>query len=192
MKNSIKRQEAVVLLEKYLKTQYLRLHSRESEIIMRFMAKKLGEDEEFWGICGLLHDLDLDEINDDMNRHANHTITILKQEGYDIPELFQAIMAHVEGVGDHNSKRVSKLDYILSGAENLTGLISAYIILRPGKKIEGLKTKSIMKKFKSPAFAEKVNRDLIQEAANHADMELNDFISLSIEAMTSISDELGM
>jgi predicted hydrolase (HD superfamily) len=192
MENSISRQEALLLFDKHLKTKYLRLHSRESEVIMQAVAKKLGENVEFWGICGLLHDLDLDEIDGDMNRHANHTVDIIKKAGYNIPELFQAIMAHVEGVADHDSKRISKLDYILSGAESLTGLISAYVILRPDKKIEGVKAKSVMKKFKSPAFAAKVNRDLIREAANHAGMELNDFITLSIEAMASISDELGM
>ncbi|MFA6617979.1 MAG: HD domain-containing protein [Candidatus Neomarinimicrobiota bacterium] len=192
MKKSISRPEALELLERHLKTDYLRLHSRESEVIMQAMAKKLGGDEDFWGICGLLHDLDLDEINGNMNRHGSRTVDILKNEGYDIPELFQAIMAHVEGFGDHGYKRISQLDFILSGAETLTGLISAYVILRPGGKIEGLKTKSIMKKFKSPAFAAKVDRDLIREAADHANMELNEFITLSIDAMSSIADELGM
>lgn len=192
MKNSITRTEAKKLLDKYLKTEYLRLHSRESEVIMQAMAKKLGEDMGFWGICGLLHDLDLDEINGDMSRHGSQTVDILKKAGYDIPELFQAIMAHVEGFGDHGYKRISQLDFILSGAETLTGLISAYVILRPGGKIEGLKTKSIMKKFKSPAFAAKVDRNLIREAADNANMGLNEFITLSIEAMSSIADELGM
>ncbi len=192
MKTGISRQEAQVLLDKYLHTEYLRRHSRESEVIMQALAKKLDKNEEFWGICGLLHDLDLDDIGGDMSRHGDRTVEILKEHGYDIPELFQAILAHVEGVEGHNYKRVSKLDYILSGAESITGLITAYVILRPDKKLEGVKTKSVMKKFKSPAFAAKVSRELIHDAAKHSGMELNEFISLSIEAMTGISDELGM
>lgn len=192
MKTTINKQEATDLLNKYLHTNYLRLHSKETEVIMRALAKRAGEDEEFWGLCGLLHDLDLDVINNDMTKHGKTTVELLKEENYNIPEMFQAILAHVEGVEGHNYKRVSDLDYILSGAENITGLISAYVILRPDKKIEGVKTKSVMKKFKSPAFAAKVNRNLIRDAAEHAGMELNDFIDLSIKAMATISDELGM
>ncbi|MCF7832697.1 MAG: HD domain-containing protein [Candidatus Marinimicrobia bacterium] len=192
MKTSISYEEAKALFDNYLKTEYLRFHSRETEVIMRALAKHLSEDEEFWGITGLLHDLDLDEIGEDMSRHGEHTVELLKNAGYDIPELFNAILSHVEGIEGVNYKRETDFQYILAGAENITGLITAYVILRPEKKIEGIKAKSIMKKFKSSAFAAKVNRDFISDAAEHAHMDLNEFISISIEAMSRISDETGM
>lgn len=192
MKTSISYAEAKNLFDQHLKTGYLRLHSRETEVIMRALARHLGKDEDFWGIAGLLHDLDLDEIGEDMTRHGSHTVEILKHAGYDIPELFEAILSHVEGIEGVPFKRETPFQYILAGAENITGLISAYVILRPDKKIEGVKAKSVMKKFKSPAFAAKVSRDFISDAANHAKMELSEFMDLSIRAMAGIADELGM
>lgn len=192
MKTSINYTEAKALFDKYLKTEYLRLHCRETEVIMRALARHLGKDEEFWGIAGLLHDLDLDEIGDDMTQHGSHTVELLTNAGYDIPELFDAIRSHVEGIEGVPYRRQSDFQFILAGAENITGLISAYVILRPDKKIEGVKIKSVMKKFKSPAFAAKVSREFIRDAAEHAGMELNEFIGISIEAMANIAEELGM
>jgi predicted hydrolase (HD superfamily) len=159
---------------------------------MRALAKHLGQDEDFWGITGLLHDLDLDEIGEDIQRHGIHTVELLKNADYNIPELFDAILSHAEGIEGVIHKRKTDFQYILAGAESITGLITAYVILRPEKKIDGVKVKSIMKKFKSPAFAAKVNRDFIRDAAEHADMELNEFIAISIEAMSTIADETGM
>ncbi|MCK4821070.1 HD domain-containing protein [bacterium] len=192
MKRLMTHPEAKALFDIHLSTEYLRNHCRETEVIMRAIAGHLGKDETFWGITGLLHDLDLDDLGDDLSRHGQRTIEILKEAGYDIPEMFSAILSHVEGMEGVNYKRRNDFEYILAGAENITGIISAYVILRPDKKIEGVKVKSIMKKFKSPAFAAKVNREFICDAAVHANMELNEFIRLSIEAMASIANEIGM
>ena len=192
MKTGISYTEAKLLFDKYLKTEYLRYHSRETEVIMRSLAKHLKQDEEFWGITGLLHDLDLDEIGENIQQHGTHTIKLLKNAGYDIPELFDAILSHVEGIEGIPYKRETDFQFILAGAENITGLITAYVILRPEKKIDGVKVKSIMKKFKSPAFAAKVSRDFIRDAAKHAGMELNEFMGIAIEAMGEIADETGM
>ena len=192
MKTTITYEEASTLLNTYLRTEYLRFHSRESEVIMRALAKHLGQDEDFWGIAGLLHDLDLDEIGENMQRDGIHTVELLKNADYDIPELFDAILSHVEGIEGVIHKRETDFQYILAGAESITGLITAYVILRPEKKIDGVKVKSIMKKFKSPACAAKVSRDFIRDAAEHAGMELTEFIAISIEAMSTIADETGM
>ncbi|MEA2076454.1 MAG: HD domain-containing protein [Candidatus Marinimicrobia bacterium] len=192
MKTSITYPEAKLLFDFYLKTEYLRFHSRETEVIMRALAKHLGKDEDFWGITGLLHDLDLDEIGEDIQRHGEHTVELLKKADYDIPELFDAILSHVEGIEGVPHKRETDFQYILAGAENITGLITAYVILRPEKKIDGVKIKSVMKKFKSPAFAAKVSREFIKDAADHAGMEVNEFIGLAIKAMSGIADEVGM
>jgi uncharacterized protein len=191
-KTRISDSEARALFDAHLKTEYLRYHSRETEVIMRALARELGEDEEFWGICGLLHDLDLDEIGENMEKHGTRSVEILQEAGYDIPVLFNAIKAHVEGIPGVNEHRKTDLEYILAGAENITGLITAYVILRPDKSIKGVKASSVMKKFRTPAFAAKVNRDFIRDAAEHAGMELPDFTALSIKAMESIADETGL
>ena len=192
MKTTINYNEAREIFDRYLKTEYLRYHCRETEVIMRALARRLGQDEDLWGIAGLLHDLDLDEIGEDMSRHGTHTIELLKDSGYDIPMLFEAILSHVEGIEGVPYKRKTDFQFILAGAENITGLITAYVILTPEKKLEGVKVKSVMKKFKSPAFAAKVSREFISDAAENAEMELSEFIGISIEAMTSIAEEIGM
>lgn len=191
-KSTITYSEAKALFDKYLKTEYLRFHSRETEVIMRALARKLGENEEFWGICGLLHDLDLDVIGDNMQFHGSRTVEILKSEGYDIPVLFDAIQSHVEGIPGVDFQRKTDLEYILAGAENITGLITAYVILRPDKNIDGIKVSSVLKKFRSPAFAAKVNREFISDAAVHAGIELADFTAIAISAMQGIAAETGL
>ncbi len=192
MKNKIEYKEALEIFNKYLKTDYLRLHSRESEVIMRKAAAHFGEDEELWGITGLLHDLDMDVINGDYKEHGIKTIEILKDEGFDIPEMFDAILAHTEVLENSDGKRKTKFDYILAGAENLTGIISAYVAVRPGQKIEGAKPKSVVKKLKDKSFAAAVSREMINDVTEKAGLERSLFIRMSIDAMSEISDELGM
>jgi hypothetical protein len=192
MRSVITYPEALELFDKHMNTPYLRHHCRETEVIMRALAAARGEDATFWGICGLLHDLDLDDLGEDLRRHGERSVELLREAGYEIPVLFNAILAHVEGMEGSDHKRKTDLEFILAGAENITGLITAYVILKPDKKIEGTKVKSIRKKFTSPAFAAKVKRDYILDAAEHAGMELSDFIQVSITAMSSIADETGM
>ncbi len=191
MKNSITSTEAKTIWDKYLKTEYLRLHTLESEAIMRKLAKYLGKDEDYWGITGLLHDLDMDIINGDYQQHGYKTVEILKAEGYDLPEMFNAIIAHAEGVNLGNAKRTTDFDYILSAAENITGMISAYVAVRPDKKIEGTKPSSIVKRLKTKAFAASVSREFIYDIEK-TDLKMDIFLQLSIDAMTEIADEIGM
>ena len=145
MKNTITNQEAKQIWDKYLKTEYLRLHTLESEAIMRKLAKRLGKDEDLWGNTGLLHDLDMDVINGDYRFHGQKTVEILKSEGYDIPEMFQAILSHVEGVNPAGLKRERDFDFVLSAAENITGMISAYVAVRPDKKLAGTQPHLLLK-----------------------------------------------
>ncbi|MCP3921406.1 MAG: HD domain-containing protein [Desulfobacterales bacterium] len=192
MKNQMGYNEAVSILDKYVQTPHIKLHSRESEVIMRKVAKHFGEDEDLWGITGLLHDLDMDVINGDYNNHGTKTIELLKEEGYEIPEMFNAIIAHTEVLETSNAKRETRFDYVLSGAENLTGIISAYVAVRPGKKIEGAKQKSVVKKLKDKSFAAAVNRSFINDVTEKAGLERSQFIQMGIDAMCEISEELGM
>ena len=191
MKTEINIEEAKKIWNKYLKTPYLQFHTLESEAIMRKLAKHFGKDEEFWGITGLLHDLDMDVINGDYSLHGYKTVDLLKEDGYDIPEMFKAIISHTEGVSGNDAKRETDFEIILSAAENITGIISAYVAIRPDKKIAGTKVKSIKKKLKSRAFAASVNREFIYDIEKTG-IQLDAFLQISIDAMTEIADEIGM
>jgi len=90
---------------------------------MRAIAKSLGHDEELWGNVGLLHDLDMENIGDDLSKHGVKTVELLRGEGYDIPEMFTPILAHTEVLANSPYHRESELDYILAGIENLVGFI---------------------------------------------------------------------
>lgn len=191
MKDEITSDEARELLKKYLHEEYLLLHSRETEVIMRALAKHFEEDEELWGLTGLLHDLDMEEIGEEYAKHGERTCEILREEGYEIPEMFKAIVSHCENLGYTNAKRESRIDFALSAAENITGLISAYVLMKPDKKIEGTKVSSITKKIKDRSFAAKVNRDFINDIEKTG-LDRAQFLEIAINAMTEIADELGM
>ncbi len=191
MKNSITYPEAKSLADAYLSSRAMKFHGRETEVIMRRLARHFGEDEEFWGITGLLHDLDMDQVDGDPERHGKETLEILKKEGYDIPELFQAILSHTEGVRPGRPERSERLHFALAAAENITGLISAYVLVRPGQTIEGAKVKSITKKLKDRSFAAKVNRQFIDDVEKIG-LERSQFLQMALEAMTEIKDEINM
>ena len=114
MKNTISRPEAENLLHEYFKSPHLFLHVRETEAVMRKLAEIRGTDPDLWGLTGLLHDLDLDVLNGDNQYHGKKTVEILREKGYEIPEMFDAIIAHAERVSD--SKRITEFDFILSAA----------------------------------------------------------------------------
>ncbi len=190
-KTSITNEEAKALFDKYLQTDYLRKHCRESEVIMRRLARHFGADEDFWGNTGLLHDLDMDLIKGDYSRHGSTTVQLLKDEGYDIPLMFEAILAHTEGLEGNVAARTEDFHFILAAAENITGIITAYVILKPDKKIAGTKVSSIKKKLKDRSFAASVSREFINDIEK-CGLEKSKFIELAIEAMSEIADEIGM
>ena len=190
MKDQITLEEANNILKKYLSQPHLLHHSRETEVVMRALAKHFGEDEEFWGITGLLHDLDMEAIDGKDETHGTKTCQILTDEGFDMPEMFQAIKSHVETLGFLDVKRETKLEYCLSAAENVTGLITAYALMRP-EKLTGMKASSLNKKFKAKAFAANVNRELINDIEKTG-LQKNEFFEIAIKAIQSIASEIGL
>jgi len=182
-------EKAAGLVEKYLQDKNNQIHSRESEVVLRAIAKHLNENEELWALAGLLHDLDWEQTSENPKEHGLKTIEILKNEGYEISEeLSHAISAHNE---DYTGiKRESKLDYALAAGESVTGLIYAYALMRPNK-LEGMKASSLNKKFKDKNFAAKVSRELIADIEKIG-MEKSTFFQIAIEAMQSISSEIGL
>jgi len=160
-----------------------------TEAIMRSLAKHFNEDEEVWGLSGLLHDLDMEIVDYHLDPalHGVKTVEILKSE--DIPQIvFDAILAHNEATGKSRNELIEKCIY---STDPITGLIVASALIRPERNLASLEVKSILKKFKNKQFAAGANRDIIMSCSEFK-MELDDFIALSLKAMQSISDDLGL
>jgi predicted hydrolase (HD superfamily) len=188
----ITREQALQLIDKYVTTDWLKLHMIESEVIMRKLAKYLNENEEVWGISGLLHDLDYDYVNKDPNKHGDEIVKILEKENIELTEeVIHAIRAHNEHSSFIEEKRESKLDYALAASENLSGFLVACTLVQPDKKITSVKVDSVIKKLKTKAFAKAVNRELIYDI-DKIGVPLEKFIELALEAMNEISEEIGL
>lgn len=184
----IDREKAMDLLRSKTSTDWLIKHCLASEAIMRRLARRLGKDEDLWGLTGLLHDLDFELTKNDPAAHTLKTAAWLREEGFP-EEALHAIKAHNgEYVG---VERKSEMDFGLSCAETITGLIVAAALVRPDKRLEGVKRKSIMKRMKEKAFARNVDRDNIRQCEKIG-IPLEEFIDLSLDAMKGISDQLGL
>ena len=186
------RDEAWNLLTQHMKDPANLNHSRESEVIMRALARKLGEDEEYWGNLGLLHDVDW-EYGEDV--HCKKCLEILSEAGFS-KEFIETIISHGYGVlacGEELAakKRLTKTQHLLAAAETVTGLIYATALVRPDKKLESVEVKSIKKKMKDKSFAAKVNRNIIYEC-EEAGISLDEFIEISLQAMKEIAAEIGV
>lgn len=182
------RDEALKLLESHVKAENLRNHCLATEVIMRALARKLGRDVEMWGTAGLLHDLDFEYTREDPAAHGLKTVELLSP--YPFPqETINAIVRHnAEAL---QLERETVMDYALTCAETITGLIVAAALVNPDKKLKSVNPKSVKKRMKSKDFARNVNRDHIL-LCERIDIPLADFIELSLEAMTSIGDQLGL
>ena len=192
----IGRVHALKLLDKYVSTPWLRLHMIESEAIMKSLAKYFGENEQEWGLAGLLHDLDFDYVQKDPLRHGVEIDNIFKIEGIqvgeDIPEsVYHAIKAHCEGNPNILQERESKFDYALSSAETISGFLVACALVQPDKRIKSVNVDSVMKKFKKKDFAKGVDRQLIYDI-EETGMSLDEFVKVSLDALYSISDDIGL
>lgn len=184
----ISREQALALMQRYLEQDNLRKHSLATEVIMRALARRLGGDENVWGIAGLLHDLDYDETREDMARHGLVTERVLRAQGVS-DEVIEIIKSHnADNLGWH---RTEKRHHAIAAAECITGLIVATALVYPDRKLASVKPKSILKRMKEKEFARSVNRDYIREC-EYLGIPLPEFAELSLEAMRSISDALGL
>ena len=185
--------QAKQLLDENIKDPIIRMHSRESEAVLRALARHFGEDEELWGIAGLLHDIDFDKTKNDIKNHGVLCKQILKDGGVS-DDLINVITSHVYGTecGDYAGKmRSTKFEHSLAAGETVTGLIYAYGLMRPDKKLANAEVSSIKKKFKDKAFAAKVNRDVIKEC-ELAGLPLEQFLQIALDAMKGIAQEIGL
>jgi len=179
------REDAVLLLETWVDNEGLRNHMRAVEAAMRFYARRAGEDEETWGLAGLLHDLDWEKHPDE---HPLRAVEHLRSAGW--PEnVLHAILAHradFTGVAPETA-----LDRTLVACDELTGLINATALVRPSG-IDDLTPKSVRKKMKDATFARGVNRDDIATGCQLLGIDLDQHIHNVIEAMRTIGSELGI
>ncbi len=182
------RERAMELLEHYVKNPRMVAHSLASEAVMKALARRLGRDEEAWGIAGLLHDLDIEITNADLNLHGLEAGKILKEEGMD-PEMVEAIVMHNEV--PHGKKRSGELQHALAAAETVTGLIVATALVYPDRKVAGVKPGSVIKRMKEKAFAASVSRENIMEC-EQIGIPLDQFVPLALARMTEIADRLGL
>ncbi len=181
------REQAWRLVCEKIQNTNLRRHMLASEAVMRAVARRLGRDENLWGLCGLLHDIDLEHVDNDMHRHAAVAAEWL--EGKLPPEAVDAIRRHnAEGLG---LERTTELDHALAASETITGLVVAAVLVLPSKKIADLKAKSVRKRMKEPRFAAGVNRDNIRECEKIG-IELAEFVDLAVEAMREIGPDIGL
>lgn len=181
------RDEAYALLREYVTSESLVHHGLAVEAAMRAYARKLGQDEERWGIVGLLHDFDYERWPDPPN-HPLKGAEILQQRGY--PEdVIYAIKSHADYLPD--CPRVHLLDRALYACDELTGLITAAALVRPGG-ITDLTAASVKKKMKSKGFARGVKREDLERGAADFGVELTEHIQFVIDAMKSIAGELEL
>ena len=182
----ITREQAETLFRKYNKSESLYHHALSVEAVMREFAKKLGEDEDYWGIVGFLHDIDWEMYPDE---HCKKAPELLKE--IDTPDdMIHAICSHGYGlVTDVKPER--EMEKILFAVDELTGLVNATALMRPSR-IEGMEVKSVKKKWKDKRFAAGVNREVIEKGAQMAGIDITELIQTTIDAMTKIAPQIGL
>jgi len=161
-------------------------HMLATEAIMRALARKFGEDEEEWGITGLIHDIDVELVEGDLSTHGKLGCDLARELGAN-GTMSHAILCHNEA---HGVPRETKLDKALFCADPLSGLITAAALVRPDK-LSGLTSKSVMKRFREKSFAAGVSREQVAQC-QEVGLQLEEFVTLGIEAMQGIASELGL
>jgi len=187
MSKAINRESALALFKKYNQDESLYRHALSVEAVMRHFAALFGEDEEKWGIVGLIHDLDYERYPD---QHCLKVKEILTAEGW--PEDYiHAVQSHGWGICC-DVEPVERMEKVLYTIDELTGLITAAALVRPSKSLLDLEVKSVKKKWKDKAFAAGVNRQVIQKGAELLGMELDEIIKETIAGMREVAAEIGL
>ena len=181
------RTEALSLFLAHNFTESLKAHALSVEAVMRHYARKLGEDEEKWGLVGLIHDLDYEKFPD---QHCKKTPEILRERGWP-EEYIRAAVSHGWGTCSDCEPQTT-LEKALYAVDELTGLVGAAALVRPSKSLLDLEAKSVLKRFKDKAFAAKVSREIIQQGAERLGVPLPALVSEVIAGMRPVAAELGL
>lgn len=181
------RNEAWMLFKKYNESESLTKHALAVEGVMRYMARKHGENEEIWGIVGLIHDLDYEKFPD---RHCKKTEEILKENRWP-EELIRAVLSHGwQIVTDVEPENL--MEKTLYAIDELTGLVVTSALVRPSRSVLDIQAKSVMKKWKDKRFAAGVNRSVISKGAELLNVELSELITDTIMGMREVAEEIGL
>jgi putative nucleotidyltransferase with HDIG domain len=184
---NVNRPEARKLLLEYTQSKSLIRHALAVEAAMRAYARNFGEDEDRWGIAGLLHDFDYEQ-NPEPEDHPRVGAAILEDLGY--PEdIIYAIKAHADHM---HLPRKSVMDKALFAVDELCGLLTAATLIRPERKVAELPVKSVKKRLKDKAFARNVSREDIRQGAEGLEVDLDEHIALVRDAMAEIAEDLGL
>ncbi len=181
------REEALKSIEANVKNRNLIKHMLATEAMMRALARHLGEDEDDWGLTGLVHDIDVELTEGDMNTHSKLGADLVRELGAS-EAMAHAVLSHNEA---HGIPCETKLDKALYCTDPLTGLITAAALVRPDKKLAGVEAKSVRKRFKEKSFAAGANREQISQCSEIG-LEFDEFIELGLQAMQEIADDLGL
>lgn len=181
------RQEAYELLTKYNKSDNLVKHGLAVEAVMRYFARQFGEDEKYWGNIGLLHDIDYELYPEE---HCHKAKEIMEKEGLS-EDIIHAVISHGWNLCI-DVEPILKMEKVLYTIDELTGLVTATVYMRPSKSILDLEVKSVKKKFKSSGFAAGVNREVILGGCDMLGMDLDTVILWTIEGMKEAASELSL
>jgi len=179
--------EALSLFKEFNQSESLLKHAYCVEGVMRYMARKAGEDEEKWGIVGLMHDLDYERFPE---QHCRKSQEILEERGWP-EEYIRAIVSHGWGICSDVEPQ-SKMEKTLYAVDELTGLIIAVALVRPSRSVADLEAKSVMKKWKDKAFAAGVNRSVIEKGTAMLGVELTELVTDVIMGMRQVADRIGL
>jgi len=180
-------EEALSLLKEFNKNESLLKHAYCVECVMRYMARKKGEDEDKWGIIGLVHDLDYELFPE---QHCKKTQELLEERGWP-GEYIRAVVSHGWGIcGDVEPQ--TDVEKTLYAVDELTGLIAAVAVIRPSKSVSDLETKSVMKKWKDKSFAAGVNREVIERGEEMMGVEVRELVGDVIMGMREVADRIGL
>jgi putative nucleotidyltransferase with HDIG domain len=177
--------EALNLLKAHLKNKNLVKHCLAVEACMRGMARRLGKDEEKWGLAGILHDLDYEITEKSPELHTTETVKILKEKGVDA-EIIRTVQAHAGHVECQN-----EMEWSIFSIDPLTGLIIAATLMHPSKKLKEVDLSFVKRRYKEKSFARGARREDIEQIKNIG-MNLDDFIEICLEAMQGIDKDLGL
>jgi putative nucleotidyltransferase with HDIG domain len=183
------REDAYRLMTSHVKNENLQKHMLSVEAAMRAYARKYGEDEELWAMTGLLHDCDYEEYPN-LQEHTQVSARWLEADDYD-PRIIYAILAH----NDLNRETHPRNDLLSKGlyaCDEITGMITATVLVRPNKSIIGLEVSSVRKKMKTKGFAAGVNREDVVKGAAELGVDLDEHIAFVIQAMSSVAETLSL
>ncbi|HEY8465492.1 MAG TPA: HD domain-containing protein [Solirubrobacterales bacterium] len=184
------RDQAWELVCEWVQSDSLRKHLLGVEAAMRAYARKFGEDEELWGVTGLVHDLDYErypDLDDEENGHPRTALRLFGELGWP-QDLIDAVAGHATFL---NVPRETLMAKTLFAVDELSGFIAACALVRP-TGIEGMKPKSVKKKLKTPSFAAGVNRDEVHQGAEELGVDFDEHVQFVIDAMAERADELGL